>query len=272
MSETLTASAVTAAPAAPPRHGGLLDVATVIDRPAGTWELGVQWDSEVCGEVGSYDADCLDLPAGETKDVVGANPQEANAFVIHAAVACGLLVGSDRYAAHARSLLSAHESEEVEHRLSMRWVTGDPLNPTLDSPGMPVVEAFASLERQAAEYGAAPIIHLTPEWATRAAAAGLLTYDAIPGRLTTYLGTRVAVGHGYEKAAKHAVTDGTTTTTPAAGEGWLFVTGWVTLERAPVSEAVADDLAKNTRYALAERVYVPLVDCFVGGALAKVAP
>jgi hypothetical protein len=271
MTDTLVASTYVDAPAGPPRHGGLLDVATVIDRPDGLWELGVQWDSEVCGEIGSYDSDCLEIPAGETKDVVGANPQESNAFVIHAAVACGLLVAGDRYERHARALLRGHESEEVEHRLSMRWVDTPGNTITGTGAARNIVNAFSELEMQGSEYGAAPIIHLTPEWATLAAAAGLFTYDAIPGVLTTWLGTRVSVGHGYRRASKSDILNNNAqgAPAPATGEAWLFITGWVTLERSPITETVAIDHKKNTKYALAERVYVPMTDCLVGGVLAK---
>jgi hypothetical protein len=272
MTDTLVASTYVDAPTVPPRAPvGLLDVATVIDRPDGTWEFGEQWDSEVCGDIGSYDADCLDLPAGETKDVVGANPQESHPLVAHAAVACGLLVAGDRYESHARSLLLAHEDEAVEHRLSMRWVVDG--NATINVNPHTIVEAFGELESQASEYGGAAIIHVTPQWATRAAAANLLTRDAVPGVLTTMLGTRVVVGHGYEQASKAAYDDGPgADVTPTPDQGWLFVTGWITVERGPVQERTVVDHVKNTKYALAERVFLPLVDCFVGGVLAtKVA-
>jgi hypothetical protein len=271
MTDTLTASTYVDAPAVPPRAPvGLLDVATVVDRPDGTWEFGEQWDSASCGELGSYDADCLDLPAGESKDVVGANPQEAHPLIVHAAVKCGLLVAGTRYEDHARALLTAHQGEAVEHRLSMRWVETPGDDAQIITTPHTIVEAFTVLEEQAAEYGGSPIIHLSPAWATRAAAAGLLTWDT--GVLTTYLGTRVAVGHGYTKAAKSAlVLNPGPNVTPTADQGWLFVTGHVTLERSPVLERTVIDHVKNDKYALAERVYLPLVDCFVGGVLATKA-
>lgn len=263
MTDTLTASVYVNAPVAPPRKGGLLDVATVIDRPDGIWAMGQQWDSEVCGAIGSYDSDaCLVFPDGQTKDVVGIAADEALPFVTHAVVACGLLVGADRYAQHARALLDSHESNAVEDRLANRWI--DDTTAQFVTTPHNIVESFAVLEGLGALYGAAPIIHLTPEWATRAAAAHLLTWDAIPGELTTMLGTRVAVGGGYRGPSQ----DNHGATTPAADQGWLFVTGWVTLERGPVTEAVADDVVKNTRYALAERIYIPFVDCLVGAVLA----
>lgn len=265
MTDTLTASTFVPAPVAPPRKGSLLDVATVRDVAHTTAALGAQWDAEVCGNVSSYEptVECLDLPGPATKTVIGVSIQAATPFVVYAVVACGMLVGNDRYAKRARALMDGRESFGVEERLSKRWVA-DATGTYVTTP-LTIVEAIGAAEDLlATNYAGSGIIHLTPIQATRAAAAHLLTWDAVPGELTTLLGTRVAVGAGY-KAASGTIHG---STTPTATQGWLFVTGWITLDRSPLVEATADDLIENTRYALAERSYLPFVDCFVGGVLA----
>lgn len=269
MTDTLTASVFVDSPSVPARRGGLLNVATVVDQADGPWQMGTQWESVLCAGIQSYELEaCLGMKAGESKTFAGPVFQESLPFIVVEGVACNIFTGGDgQYEATANARLRAHESSEVEYRLGERWgalhVADNDI--ILNTNAGSIVAATGQAEEWAAAYGGRGIIHATPALATRMAAADLLTYD-VDGTLTTMLGTPVAVGYGYVNPAK-SVIDGHT---PTAGQHWLYVTGWVTLRRGPVATHTARDHAKNEHYALAERVYVPEVDCFVAAALVAV--
>lgn len=97
-------------------------------------------------------------------------------------------------------------------------------------------------------YAGQPILHMDREVATWAIDRGLLRPDG--SVLRTRLGTPVAAGAGYYE--------------PGSSSRSIFVTGAVRLYRSDTftSPAIIDP-ATNVFSALAERLYVPVIDCMV---------
>jgi hypothetical protein len=252
-----------APPQPPKRSTDLLSIANVVDMADGTWEMGVQWDLDSCGEVGSYDGICM--PSGETKDFTGLVVGEGLPFVVHAGVECGMF-SREREIAAARARLAAHEATEVEKRLVDRYIVHPAAQIDSDAKEMPA--ALGLLEDLIAEYGFEGIIQMPPSVAALAAQKGLLFREG--GRTVTYLGTPIATGHGYTRRMRVPVGNGTgTDVTPTDSQGWIWVTGAIELMRGPVKVTEAVDTATNVRMVLAERIYVPKIDCLIGGALVK---
>jgi hypothetical protein len=264
LTDTLTASLLVGAPSTPQKRStDLLTIANVVDMADGAWEMGVQWDMDSCGEVGSYDGICM--ADGETKDFTGLAVGEGLPFVVHAGVECGMF-SRDREVAAARARLAAHEATEVEKRLVDRYIVNPSAQVETDAKEMPA--ALGHLEDLIAEYGYEGIIQMPPSIAALAAQKGLLMREG--GRTVTYLGTPIATGHGYTRRMRVPVGNGTgTDVTPTEGQGWIWVTGAVELMRGPVKVSEAVNTATNVRMVLAERIYVPKIDCLIGGALVK---
>ena len=80
------------------------------------------------------------------------------------------------------------------------------------------------------------------------------------GRLTTVLGTPVAVSAGYE----------TKTADILDPEQWAYVTGEVVLARSEAQQQSALDTNTNEAVVLYERIYMAAVDCLIGKVKVKV--
>lgn len=127
--------------------------------------------------------------------------------------------------------------------------------------GLAIAEQWA-----AAKYGGVPVIH-TP----RGVASLLATRTAIArsdnGRMESHLGAIVAAGGGY------AALKGPGGVPAGVGEAWLYVTGTVTVRRAPTPETVPMTMSRvpatNEAMAMAERPYVVATECVVGAVLVK---
>jgi len=221
------------APLAPPRTNRLYDVASVVDAPfriAG----GVEWQPDGCSP--AVVRDFCDLT---DKDVYGLGLSAAPSLVVYTGVQCNL-VGSDDYAARARRALELGESQAVEQWLGAKIDEIVPIHTEAN------VEALLlHMEQQAiVTIPGRPLLHLAPDMVTRAAAAGLLTYDT--GMLTTMVGTPVVVGNYPTNRA--------------------YMTPWVTVWRTPVEEhetftGLGGTGRTNDRLAIAERLVSVGMDC-----------
>lgn len=185
---------------------------------------------------------------------------EGEAFFVYKGVHC-LYVGED-YKAWAQRALESAEDRAVEEgflRSVLAQASTIDLTPT---PGTAVnlVQAVAIFERYAGlNYGGTPIIH-----AARSTVTYGLDQDAFTAKdsqVRTKQGIPVANGAGYES---NLGPDGT----PAdPGEAWLYLTGAVTLLQGEVGVHESTDYENNDRLALAERGWIPLVDCFAVAVL-----
>jgi hypothetical protein len=189
-----------------------------------------------------------------TIDVVDGFP-----FAVYKMTEC--LDFHDDDTAWARRSLELGEAHAVESGFMQAVLA----QPTTDQPNgttaVSLVNGIAILEGYAADvYGGVPIIHMPRSVATRALAADALDVD-LNYIVSTKQGALVANGGGY---SLNLGPDGS----PApAGQAWLYVTGMVTLTRGPVQAHRVLDTTNDNQVALAERVYVPAVDCFTAAVL-----
>lgn len=161
----------------------------------------------------------------------------------------------------ARNSLALGEAHAVEAGFMQAHLA----QPTTDLPNgttaVSLVNGIAILEGYAADvYGGVPILHMPRSVATRALAADALT-PGLDWVITTQQGALVANGGGY------SLNLGPTGEPAPAGQAWLYVTGMVTLTRGPVQAHRVLDTAQNNQVVLAERMYVPSVDCFTAAVL-----
>lgn len=187
-------------------------------------------------------------------DVVDGQP-----FGVYKMTECKDLHGDDTE--WARNSLALGEAHAVESGFMQAHLA----QPATDLPNgttaVSLVNGIAILEGYAADvYGGVPILHMPRSVATRALAADAL----MPGldfTITTQQGALVANGGGY------SLNLGPTGDPAPAGQAWLYVTGMVTLTRGPVQAHRVLDVENNDQVVLAERVYVPSVDCFTAAVL-----
>ena len=183
-------------------------------------------------------------------------------FVAYSLLQCAPM-GGVNLEERVRRNLQLGEQRAVERFLAAALPTG-----AVDvRPGTAVtpVEGVAILEQwAAAEYGGVPVIHAPRGVASVAASGGGMVRAS--GRLETSLGSLIAAGGGY------AGLMGPGGTPPGADEAWLYVTGTVTVRRAPEMSVVAATMrrapeATNDALTMAERPYVVATECIRGAVL-----
>lgn len=187
-------------------------------------------------------------------DVVSGLP-----FAVYRKTECKDLHGDDT--GWATRSLQMGESHAVERGV-MQAILAQPTTALPNgTTAVSLVNGIAILEGYAADvYGGVPTIHMPRSVATRALAADAL----VPGldwSITTKQGALVANGGGY------SINLGPTGEVAPAGQAWLYVTGQVTLLRSPIESHRVLDTTNNNQVVLAERTYVPAVDCFVAAVL-----
>lgn len=243
--------------------------AQVAQGPSPTWNLTglTNGSHEVVVSGGQYDG-ALDFTWPLTAPVtsglafkapVSIDVVEGSPFSIFKSTECTDLHDDDE--AWVRRALALGEAHAVEYAFMRAVLAGANTEKVNGDTAVSLINGIAMLEGYAADhYGGVPTIHMPRSVATRAAAK-----DAIqPGldfTMTTKQGSLVANGGGY---SINIAPDGTPA---AAGTAWLYATGAVTLARTPVQAHRVLDHTKNNQVALAERTYVPSVDCFVAAVL-----
>src|SRR5690606_33777473 len=125
-------------------------------------------------------------------------------------------------------------------------------DPVTVKGGIGMLEGYA-----AQQYGAVPTLH-----APRSVVPMMEDLEReADGSLTTIQGTKIANGGGYES---NIGPDGNEA---PAGQAWLYMTGEVVLYRTAIQSHEAPQYEVNLHKALAERVYVPTVECFIAAVL-----
>jgi hypothetical protein len=252
MPEMITgARAYIEAPPVNPLRGGVLSVARVV--PSNGHDLmGAQFLSEACGgELEEWDEWCDASPVARKVFDSAYEVVEGDPFMVYAGTDC-FFNSLDEAKARATTKLTLNEHRNVDtHVMALAEVTA------VDLGGpFPVSEAIGVAEAYAATvYGGQPTLLIPRLFAPCGCLSGLLKGN-LDGSLTTCTGSLVA-----------PVT--TPITEPVvATSATIYVTGQITLLQGPITAiSVPSQLHGDGTFAparaLAERIYVPLLDCFV---------
>lgn len=248
-------------PAPERKTGGVLDSVRVID-VTGHALLGAEYQTDACNTLNEWLSNCttvyppgcdpLGTPVTEKKDFDNLDLVEGDPFALYNGVRC--LIPAQRtneYEARARASLELKESRGVE-----KYLTGL-LNGLATGGSEPVyaatsvVDAVAHLEQWLDDtYGGQGFIEMSRHTAILASAANIIV-AGLDGRMTTTIGTPVILGVGDEST--------------------LFASGQIALLRGPIGvysageQMLADGTCAPAR-TLAERSYVPLIECGVAKA------
>jgi hypothetical protein len=191
-------------------------------------------------------------------DVIQGDP-----FLAYRMVECLDLTDDDT--GWARTAFGMGEAYAVEEGF-WRTVLAQPDTTIVSGTGIPLLDGIALAERYAASvYGGIPTLHMDRGMATFGLASMALE-NSLDWTITTRQGSLVANGGGYD------LNTGPTGLPAAAGTDWLYVTGYVTIGRTPLTVNRVLDHAQNSQQVLAERTYIPLVDCFKAAILIDLEP
>lgn len=247
-------------PAPPPVGGGVLSVATVIDDPDTHALMGAMYLTDACGEMGDFwDEWCTMTPTGTKAFDAGPDVVEGDPFVIYAGVECDL-VASEASLTRARNRFAYAERRLVDKAV-VTWLEANAT--ALDTVAHPVAQAIGWLEDNAVGlYGGQPTI-IMPVAAAGCACGGTgpVMRDPLTGMLSTCNGSKVGT-------YSYSFQQGTGPAAPPATGASVYITGQITLLRGPLMTFVANPSLKsdgtitNDHRAIAERIYVPLIECF----------
>lgn len=168
---------------------------------------------------------------------------------------CRLPSGSKEGEARALRSLNLGASRALESGFQTVFATSA-TDVTPSGTAVDIVKGLSLLEEYAGEnYGGRPVIHMTRAAATLLYARGSLV--RVGDVLETGLGSLVVAGAGYDAQVSLP-------SAPAAGAGWMYATGMVSIWEGTtiVSGVQPKDPYTNEFQALAERVYVPTFECF----------
>jgi hypothetical protein len=248
----------TTAPFTPPSrtpHGTILDWATVVE--------GIHF-GDADGLVWSYNCIGMDVDPVACTDYLTLTkrfdaPTSADGaqFVVQGGMTCKPFGFSGDDPA-LRDAFIAREGEAVSTGLfESLFSTAVDLTPTA-GPVSPVI-ALGLLESYGyLDYSGVPIVHLGPGMISQLAATNAVTVS--DGKLTTILGTPVAVSGGYESKTGGKLDQ----------DQWAFVTGAVVLHRSEIVLQSQQDRSTNDIVVLYERLYVAGIDCLLGKVKVKV--
>lgn len=243
----------------PVAAGGFLTAANVVDLTDGDHALmGAEYSTDACGAVTEWTAAwCVDpIPAQCTDPGAAANPKvftearqwvSGDPFTFYAGSACDIDTLEGRLAS-ATAAFNYGERFGVDQAMAA-WLT------TVDTETSIAGDIDCALGQAenwlAANYGGVGLVALPIPAVVPALASGSLRRTD-SGRIITALGTTVAA---YIELG------------PAPMDAWVM--GQLTLLRGPlksysVSPMVRSDGTCEPARALAERSYVPLVECAVG--------
>lgn len=248
-------------PAPERKTGGVLDTVRVID-VTGHSLLGAEYLTDACNSLNEWLSNCgtafppgcdpLGTPVTDTKDFDNLDLVQGDPFALYNGVRCeGPGQAVNTLEARAKASLELKESHGVEKYLTglLNGLAGGGSEPVYAASD--VVDAVAHLEQYLDdEYGGKGFIEMSRGNAIRASAAHILV-AGLDGRMQTATGTPVILGIGDETT--------------------LFASGQITLLRGPIGVYsvpemnLADGTCAPAR-TLAERSYVPLVECGVAKA------
>lgn len=237
-------------PAVLPATGGVLDAARVIDASDPHDMLGAEYQTDACAEGYVWDEFCTVAPTGDktfddAPDLITGDP-----FAVYAGVECDLQ-RLDEAAERARRRLAYTERHLVDEEV---WALLDTLSTDLGTGPFPVHQAIGIGEAFASTvYGGQPTM-VIPRTAVACACVNGGIRANLDGSLVTCQGSRVANVAGPTPFDADSVP--------------MYVTGQITLLRGPVNTysvpSMTDDAGVlHPPRALAERLYVPLIECLV---------
>lgn len=248
-----------APPSVAPARGGLLAVADVVQGEAPQVGMfGAQYLSEACGVASIYAGQVCVSGAGANpeKEFDSISLVEGSPFIVYKAVECSDL--SDDLASWASNALTFGETIAIEQGfMGQVLATSDAVDLTPAGGAVSLINGVAALEGYASTvYGGIPTLHVPRSVVTRGLAKSVFE-NRLDYTIETLQGSLVANGGGYED---NLGPDGD----PAdAGEAWLYVTGRVVLVQGPTVKVSTPDYRNNEMLALAERIWVPMAECFV---------
>jgi hypothetical protein len=246
------------APAPVPYRHGLFSVAEprVVGLVGGTidehWRLGVTWQSQACSLVKETTGPCIDAEVEPLTPDEYCSVAEFDPFTVYAynddAVPGHTLT---EHEANAIARLTAGEQLAAEKHVWSQITTA--AGAATDLTGFNLKYALGWVEQALAErYGSTGVIHMSRLAVIMA--RDLLRVEG--ARLTTYGGTPVVAGGGYDVVGA---------TTPATAT--IFATGPLVLYRGEVDvRQNAIDKAINSVSIIAQRDYVLGWDCVAFGA------
>ncbi len=252
-----------------PRYGLFTVANGPLDLPPHARSGGLEFQSAVCDLPTGYAIDCAD-PGTKTFSAGGPSLIQANPFVVRSDLECAPVGLTDtQLRMWLLERLKAGEQAAVERIFSERTFGAQPS--LSDDPGVSALAASASLVEAVgllegwlyARYGLPGVLHVPAEVASRFTADDIVFRDGSVFR--TAMGTLVSFGN-------YAGT-GPEGEDPDAGTIYLYITGQVTVWRAPDSEVFATPLSAalnrttNQVYGQAEREYAVAYECFAASTL-----
>lgn len=249
-----------------PRYG-LFNVANgPLDLPPHARSGGLEFQSAVCDLPTGYDISCPPSDTAKTFAAGGANLITADPFVVRSDLECAPVGLTDvQLRRWLLERLKAGEQATVE-RIFSQGLNG--IEPSLSNSAAPatglaasssLVKAIGLLEDWLYQrYGLPGVLHIPAVAASSLVSGGALVKD---GQLwKTAMGTLVSFGN-------YAGT-GPAGEVPVAGHTYIYITGQVTVWRAPDSEVFTTPLpdalnrTSNQVYGQAEREYAVAYECF----------
>jgi hypothetical protein len=239
-------------PAPPVLGGGVLSVARVIDNPPTHALMGSEYTTDACATAQEWLEDWCDMTPATTKVFdTGWELVQGDPFVAYTGLECMLTTlpeAKDR----ALTRFDYAEGRSVDKNIAA-WLDA---NAAIDLGGpFPVNEAIGVAEAYAATvYGGVPTLLIPRQFVP--CACGYALRSNLDGSLTTCQGAQVA-----------NITTPITLPVAAGATGTMYVTGQITLLRGEVMsystpQQVLDDTGRFAPpRALAERIYVPLIEC-----------
>lgn len=245
-----------------PRYG-LFNVANgPLELPPHARSGGLEFQSAVCDLPTGYDIACPPSDTPKTSTAGGANLITANPFVVRSDLECAPVGLTDAQLRQwLLERLKAGEQALVERIFSTGTFGSAPsLQGATDlGTAATIPQAIGTLEAWLyARYGLPGVIHVPAAAAAYMVNGGGLVKE---GNLwKTAMGTLLSFGN-YAGTSPAAVN-------PAAGTTWIYITGQVTVWRAPDSDVFTTPLADalnritNQVYGQAEREYAVAYECF----------
>lgn len=244
----------------PPRFG-LLSVADVVDDADPHWRFGgVIADGDACTAPSYTQGPCA--PTAEDKDIIDTYQWfESPPFGVYVLNGCKTVGRLDDASERARRALERGESFAVER--GVQDLVFVPNAEAVGTEAVPIAVGVGMLEDlAAATYGGQITLHMPRSVVT--IGGDNLGVHREGDHLETLLGSLVSAGAYAPETGPEGETDA------PDGQAWIWATGQVRLVRGPIFAAPTTiNTQTNDFLALAERMYAPLVDCFVAAVLVQ---
>lgn len=243
-------------PSRGPLGGSVLEYAEIVESTLWLDPTGVIWSYNCIGiDVDPLD-DCGDL-LGLTKRFDPPQSADGGSFVIQGGVTCKPF-GFNGDDPALKAAFDTMEPLGVSRGLAFTLFGGAVDVTPATGPLIPVV-ALGLLESYGLlNYAGLPIIHLGPGMVSQLMSNGAVVANG--GKLTTALGTPVAVSAGYESKTGGLLDQ----------DQWAYVSGAVLLGRDEPVLRSEHDRTTNEIVVLYERMYVAAIDCLLGKVKVKV--